>query len=62
MADETPEARLREQIRQVKTSVIRNLLEELRQEIEQMDDLALHGKADKHTKHDLYMKSRVIDF
>jgi hypothetical protein len=68
MADETPEqaqdptARVRENIRQVRTSVMRNLLEELRQEIELMDSLAYHGKADRHTKQDLYVKSRAAQF
>jgi len=49
---------LRESVRQVRTNVLRTLVEELRQEVESMGLRRAngHGKADTHNKADVYMK------
>ncbi len=51
-----PREVLRQSVRQVRKSVLRTLVEELRQEVESLDAEARHGKSDAHTKHDMYLK------
>jgi hypothetical protein len=49
---------LRQSVQQVRKNVLRTLVEELRQEVESIGQQRVngHGKADTHTKADMYIK------
>jgi hypothetical protein len=43
-------------LERVRRNVIRTIVDEVKKEIDSSERPALHAKADKHTKHDYYVK------
>ncbi len=56
-SDKAPEARIaKESLERVRRNVLRTIVDELRRELDSIDEGLIHAKADTHKKFDYYLK------